>query len=955
MKHLELGAKSTDPWTRDPANTNQRSPAAMAIALIVATVLIIAVISTLFWALGGTLQSVSAPLVPEYPGAAVTLSVTALAVWSIYLGRGGRLSRSLTVLGLAGVALFGTAVWLGPLRGLSSLDAISYAGGSAPLIAQFAALGVTLLAAGLLLKISPGTTATRVAAEICVLGAFLIGVSAILIYAYGDDLIEPFLQLRRVRVPAGLSITLLAVAVAVSERQWLIHRAVRRMGWGAGLFFAVLFVLLALTGLTWRIAQSDAQLQAATQFASDTATMGRLVEANLNTDIKALKGGSSLFAASDDVDRASWKAYVDGLNLSEDYPGVQGFGYAEVVPADRLTAVEDTVRAEGFPDFTIFPVDPPRDIYTTIIFLLPFDERNQKAFGYDMFSEPTRHSAMARARDTGDPAMTGQVTLLQENSDDVQKGFLIYEPVYRRGSPTATIAQRAAAIQGYVYSPFRMNDFIDAALGDQTFNINFEVFDQDPRDPNALVQDNLMYGSPLPPQPGLPSVTETLYSGGHGWLMRFTATPDYVALQDTKTRPQFILYSGLLVSVTLALATYLLASSRQRAVSIAGELTEDLEKERDAALLVQQKDEMLLDGIIEGMLVFDRDGVIERVNAATETMLGMPEEELVGRHYRDVLLAYDGHGRQLSLSERPVAMVLRNGHMIANAVVHYQRRGGNPFPALMSVAPLVHNDELYGAIEIFRDISEERRLDKAKDEFVSVASHQLRTPITAQGWLLDILSDGETVGQLTDAQLDVVRKIAQSNERLADLVAALLNVTRLESGRLAVTPAPTDLVELTQSVIDEADVGLAPRNQRVDVTATALPRLNVDPVLLRQVILNLITNAGKYSPDGSTIHVEIELVDDHVVYSVRDNGFGIPAEQRGLVFTKFFRADNILHRQTDGNGLGLYLVKSIVELSGGRIWFDSTEDEGTTFTFTLPLSGTTAREGEMRLGLSSVE
>ncbi|WP_099024668.1 CHASE domain-containing protein [Mycolicibacterium palauense] len=957
MKRLDNPLSAAPPAGADGApGPPRRESSAEVIRLIVGAVLFIAVVSAAFWPLGGTLASAPAPLVPEYVGAAAALAVNALAVWAIYLRPPGRWARPLTIAALVAVTVSATAVWLGPLDAVTALDAIDFPGGPAPLIASLAAFGVTLISVALLLKMAGTNTALRIAAEICVLCAFLIGVSSIIVYAYGEDLIDPFLMLRRVRVPAALSITLLTVAIVVAEKHWAIHRVVRRMGWGAGLFFGVLFVLLTLTGLMWQIAQSDAKLQLATRFQSDVSTMRRLVESHLNGDIKALKGGSSLFAASEDVDRASWKAYVDGLNLEQDYPGVQGFGYAQVVPADQVTAVENAVRAEGFPDFTIFPLAPPRAVYTTIIYLLPFDARNQRAFGFDMFSEPVRHDAMARARDTGQPAMTRQVILLQEGEGDKQKGFLIYEPVYRRGSPTGDTAERVAAIEGYVYSPFRMKDFINASLGDQTFNINFEVYDQDPADPNALRPENLMYGTPPPAAPdSTPTATQVLTTGGHSWLLRFTATPAYATIQETRSRPQLVLYAGLLVSVALALATYFLASSRQRAVSIAGTLTEDLANERDAAVLEQQKDEMLLDGIIEAMVVFDRNGRIERINAAAEAMLGRDESELLGKHYSEALVAYDDHDQPIPLHDRPAAVALGSRHKIVNAVVYYRRSDGTTFPALLSVAPLIHNDELHGAIEVFRDISEERELDRAKDEFVSVASHQLRTPITAQSWLLDILGDGETVGPLTDQQSEIVQKLAKSNARLAELVTALLNVSRIESGRLTVAPVPTDLVELTDSVLEEVRVELEPRGHRVTVTAPPLPRVSVDPVLIRQVIINLLVNAAKYSPDGSLIEVSIELRGDHLTYTVRDHGYGIPIRQRAQVFSKFFRGENILHRQTDGNGLGLYLVKSLVEMSGGRIWFDSAEDHGTAFSFTLPLSGSPAREGEVSFGMAPAE
>ncbi|WP_161976378.1 CHASE domain-containing protein [Mycolicibacterium sp. CH28] len=922
----------------------------MTVGLLLIAVLAISAISMAYWLTIGTLQSLPQALVPEYLGAAVSYGVISLAAGALYLFTPTARSRILIAGALIVLSLACTMVWLGPFGALAGQQAVQLSRGAAPVISQVAAFTATLLCWALLLGMAQhGRTVVRVAAELMALAAAVVGVSTIVIYAYGEDLSAPFEILRRVRLPAALSITLLAVAIVTAENQWTIHRLVRRLGWGAGAFFGVLLVLLALTGVTWRIAESGAKSQLSERFQSDTEAMERLVESNLMTDIKALKGGASLFAASSDVDRANWKAYVDGLDLARDYPGVLGYGYSEVLPRDQLAATEKAIRAEGLPEFSIFPVEPIRDVYTAIVFLEPLDDRNRRAIGFDMFSEPVRRDAMTRARDSGEPAMSSPVLLLQENEAKKQKGFLVYEPVYRKGRPTTTTAERIAALQGYVYSPFRANDFIDAALGNQRADIRLEVFEQDPGDPEALVATKRLYGEPPSEDADFRlNTVRTMHVADRTWLLRFTASPAYVSFQDT-TRPLTVLSSGLLVSVAMALATYFLASSRQRALSIAGALTEDLANERDMARLGQQKDEMLLNGIIEAMIVFNRDGVIERINAATAAMLGASEEQLLDKHYQDVLIAFDKDGNPYPPEQRPIALALRNRKRIANAVIHYQRSDGSTFPALLSVAPLIHNNELFGAIGIFRDISEEHRLDKAKDEFLSVASHQLRTPITAQSWLLDILTDPDTVGELTPQQLDVATKLIQSNERLAALVTALLNVSRIESGRLTVAPVPTDLVELTRSILDEAAVELKPRGQRTTVEAAELPTIDLDPVLVRQVILNLVTNASKYSPDHASIDVSIEVRGDDIVYRVTDHGYGIPWSQRDQVFSKFYRGSNILDKQTDGNGLGLHLAKSIVELCGGTISFESVENRGTTFQFTLPVRGTPAHDGGVAL------
>ena len=158
---------------------------------------------------------------------------------------------------------------------------------------------------------------------------------------------------------------------------------------------------------------------------------------------RVLRGARGLFAASRDVSREEWRAYLENLDLEASLPGAQGTGFTVVVPRAAREAHEQAVRAEGFPDYTIKPAGE-RDPYSSIVYLEPFSGRNLRAFGYDMYSEPTRRVAMERARDTGEPAMTHKVTLVQETDEDVQAGFLIYLPVFARNKPVGTLETSVA-------------------------------------------------------------------------------------------------------------------------------------------------------------------------------------------------------------------------------------------------------------------------------------------------------------------------------------------------------------------------------------------------------------------------------------------------------------------------------------------------------------------------------
>lgn len=383
-------------------------------------------------------------------------------------------------------------------------------------------------------------------------------------------------------------------------------------------------------------------------------------------------------------------------------------------------------------------------------------------------------------------------------------------------------------------------------------------------------------------------------------------------------------------------------------------LLEDIQEEKEKAEEETARDDALLDSIGDGMIAADKHNKIILLNGQAEAMLGWEKEELIGRELAEVIgLVYE-NGDPVPVEQRPAYIALAKGRKVSLSTtsintIYYVRKDKTKFPAFITSTPVITNNAILGTITIFRDSTHEKEIDRMKTEFISLASHQLRTPLSAIKWFGEMLLAGDA-GILSTEQTEFVKNISISTDRMIELVDSLLNISRIESGRIVIDPQPTSLKDLVESIITELGVKIQEKHQHMVVTVSGdLPKINIDQRLIRQVYLNLLTNSIKYSKPESEIGISISRQGDEILSEVTDTGYGIPQQQQGKIFEKFFRAENAIKVETDGTGLGLYLVKAIIESSAGKIWFRSEEGRGTSFYFTLPISGMTAKEGEVRI------
>jgi two-component system sensor histidine kinase VicK len=348
------------------------------------------------------------------------------------------------------------------------------------------------------------------------------------------------------------------------------------------------------------------------------------------------------------------------------------------------------------------------------------------------------------------------------------------------------------------------------------------------------------------------------------------------------------------------------------------------------------KYDALIESIGEGIIIIGQDGNIERVNQYASQALGFQPEELIGKWFPGSVILTDDYGQRISPISRPITKALTEGKTV-NEYASFLRKDGSSMPVHITVSPILIDAKPAGAIEVFRDLTREHELDLAKEEFVSIASHQLRTPATGIRGILAMVLSGD-FGELNEKQRRYIEMAAKSNDRQLNIIEDLLSVARADSGSLELDRHDVFLTSLITDVIAEHELALEKQMQKLEVDLTPGVLASVDTEKIKMVMDNLINNASKYTPPGGTIQVLLERADGQAHICVRDDGVGIPPDKLNLIFTKFSRVENELSVPAGGTGLGLYLAQKIIHLHGGDISVISAVGQGSNFCIHLPLS-----------------
>ena len=395
---------------------------------------------------------------------------------------------------------------------------------------------------------------------------------------------------------------------------------------GVGKATLILLLGLSLTLLFSWFEKKDLERAADNELQYVALDVKNRIQTRIMANAQVLYFGAALFAASDSVSLNEWKIFYEKTSLNRYLPGIQGYGFTKAIPGGQLQQHIRQFREQGFPAYTVWP-SGKRDFYSSIIFLEPFDKRNAQALGYDMFSEPVRRKAMELSRDSNMAVLSGRVKLVQEIDEDVQPGTLMYLPVYRKGMLTGTVAERRAAVVGWVFSPYRMHDLIAGVIerwdGEQKKKVQLKIYD------DTINEEALLFDS----RSGQGTANENKYSRtvllpvefhGKKWSLLIVQPEDHSLWFESKVFS--ILIPGTIISFLLWGLLLSLYSTRSTAQSIARKLTDEMkESEQNFRNFFETIDEMLF--------IADENGIIFYVNPAVVKKLGYPADELKNTHF----------------------------------------------------------------------------------------------------------------------------------------------------------------------------------------------------------------------------------------------------------------------------------------------------------------------------------
>lgn len=665
------------------------------------------------------------------------------------------------------------------------------------------------------------------------------------------------------------------------------------------------------------------------EFRLEGERISQHLQNKLTSNVEAVNNIERLYASSENIERKDFSSFV--TNTIRNHAEITALIWAPKIRHEQRASFEASIVKEGFPDFHFTERDPHnkltpatrRDDYYPVTFFSPF-KANSPAFGYDMGSNAIRRIAIEDSIESGLVTASDPLTLVTH--DKGQISVLLFAPVYAHDRPLESIEQRKDAIEGVATSVLIMSELVQSLLSkeqhedvllkfyDLSYPGNRGVFFNKISSPdNAhLFQATIDFGGRQYALQAQPSAT---YWKKHvSWISWITITGG-------------LLFTGLL-------GIYLLMSTGHTFN------VEGLVKQRTAELHDREERlDAILGNAAEGILSVNEKGDIESANQSAHAMLKYPNSELIGcnifKLFPDPSSAsflqrqFDGKTK----NENDLSDIQSNRRHQVNV----KRSDGSEIPLELAMTRVEHGTQTL-FVTMLHDLTEEKRAEKLKSEFVSAVSHELRTPLTSIRGVLGLLVGGVS-GALPEKSMLMLKMANDNAIRLTTLINDLLDFEKLEYGGMHFTLAQLSLRDLLEKSI-QANHGYAQTfkvTMQIESGTDEDVDVLVDEQRFVQVLSNLLSNAIKFSRENGRVDIRTSRSSNSVRIDVQDYGIGISKEFRSSIFQKFSQEDAKAARKYAGTGLGLSLAKNMIEKMQGKIGFSSVEGEGSIFYIELPV------------------
>ncbi len=661
------------------------------------------------------------------------------------------------------------------------------------------------------------------------------------------------------------------------------------------------FIALGITFLLWLNARNNAMDDVKTRFERSNIETIYKINNRMETYANTLQSGTALLNTVEKMNRQKWNIYFSSLEIEQHYPGFQGIGFSKVIAHNQLSEHIAQMRRDGLSDYGIQPFGK-RAEYHSIIYLEPLNERNKRAIGYDMFTDPIRQSAMIRARDTGEVTLSGKVTLVQENETNIQAGFLMYVPFYDTQAASLTQAERNKYLQGFVYAPFRAHDLMSEILANQDPNIAVKLYDG-----ISVNEENLLYKSDnFTKDKPLFTATIPIEMYGRTWTVVFQSQPSFNATIDSE-HYRLIILAGLPISLLLLLTGLSFSQTVERAKIIARKMTFEI-------TALNNELETIIDTAPNPIILHTQDGTIVKINKAWKNNSGYSLEETpttdiwVNKSYKENHEKVKEHIRSLfTITEK-----------VDEGEFSFYSKSGAKITWQFSSAPFGVIDGKKAVITSAMDVTELKNKDDlmmmqsrhaAMGEMINMIAHQWRQPLASVSAISGLLS--------LEVMMDQYEKnhFTQKLDLISDLALELSNTINdfrnfFKEDKTKESTTWRELVEGSLTMIRPI---LITKLITIETSFNEDTSFMTYPREMRQVILNLLKNSEDAFTDNMTseptIWIRTMREGTMSCLEIEDNGGGIPEQIIKHIFDPYFSTK----KEKNGTGIGLYMSKIMVE------------------------------------------